>query len=340
MSRLTKLFFAGMLAFLGLLPSLTAQAQAQPAFELKMLSRGLVVDGATPEEPPPEPPQEPQVSASNWSLTGDLGRESWGGMTFGNGQFLSAGYAGNVYTSANGVNWTRSATAYPALREAKEAYFLNGRYFVLSVDAGNTRVMSSIDGTSWVGNALSPVSWFGMAYGNGVYVATGGSEVAYSADGVNFVRKVGNYGHYVAFGAGRFLAVPLEISGTLGTSTDGVNWSWVPNPLISTAAYNGQIAFVNGRFLLIQGATFATSTDGVTWSKGTLPMAVAGRSHITYGGGTYVIVSAGSKFLTSTDAVNWTVQNVPYAQWVGAAFGNGRFVGATVNGSQLGYSTN
>lgn len=86
MSRLTKLFFAGMLALSGLLPSLTAKAQAQPAFELKMLSRGLVVDGATPEVPPPEP----QVSASNWSLTGDLGRENWGGMTFGNGRFVGA----------------------------------------------------------------------------------------------------------------------------------------------------------------------------------------------------------------------------------------------------------
>ena len=208
------------------------------------------------------------------------------------------------------------------------------------MDAGNTRVMSSTDCTSWAGNALSPVGWFGMAYGNGTYVATGGSEVAYSTDGVTFVRKIGNYGHYVAFGAGRFLAVSLDISGTLGTSTDGVNWSWVPNPLISTAAYSGQIAFVNGRFILVQGATFATSTDGVNWSKGTLPVAVTGRSHIAYGGGTYLIVSAGSRFLTSTDAQTWTVQNVPYAQWAGAAFGNGRFVGATGNGSQLGYTTN
>jgi len=80
MSRIVKLLFACTLALLGVLPALTAQAQTQPqtAFELKMLSRGLVVDGGTAPE---ESAQEPVASASNWSLTCDLGRENWGGGT-------------------------------------------------------------------------------------------------------------------------------------------------------------------------------------------------------------------------------------------------------------------
>lgn len=280
------------------------------------------------------------VSASNWSLSANLGRENWYGMAFGAGKFLTIGSQGHVYTSTDGAAWTKTATANTNLATARDTFYLNGRFVVLSVVGGYTRFMSSSDGTNWTGPSLSATSWNGAAHGNGKYVAVDGQgNVAYSSDGSTFgMKSIGGNWYRVAFGAGRFLAVSNSPSGTLASSVDGVTWTTVPNPLISTAAYGGEIAFVNGRFLLVQGNSLAVSTDGTSWTTRALPLTFNTNPHIAYGGGTYVILARSNKLVTSSDALSWTAGSVPTAEWHGVAYGNGRFAAGTYNGYNLGYS--
>jgi len=161
--------------------------------------------------------------------------------------------------------------------------------------------MYSEDGINWttVASADDRNGWFGVAYGNGRFVAVGGKygggdvRLMYSDDGINW--SLGNpplsnknwLG--VAYGAGKFVAIAN--SNKLAYSEDGINWS--NTGLTGSSDWRG-ITYGNGYFVTVGTSGYsrvAWSKDGITW------MALSDQTNksswwsVTYGAGKFVAVA-------------------------------------------------
>jgi len=153
--------------------------------------------------------------------------------------------------------------------------------------------------------------------------AVGGQSVA----GQDWTMRVGasqNEWTSVAEGNGRFVAVQRggDVS---AVSTDGVNWSTHPAPVLSWSS----IAFGNGLFVAVSsrgtGNRVMTSPDGVTWTL-RQPALDARWNSIAYGARRFVAVGS-NRVMTSPDGVNWT-SRTPVAgnTWTSVTYGGGLFV--------------
>ena len=191
-----------------------------------------------------------------------------------------------------------------------------------------------------------------MSYGNGVYVAVGGTGTTPAAvsspDGLNWtLRSSAITGAVtysaVAYGAGGannglFVAVP-QYGNTTTTTTNGSTWtagsnlpyttSWVGvafggNKFVALAA-NGSIAY--------QQATYITNTTTYpTWNSAPtctgLPTSVLSSSYtwtaISYAEGLFIALAKGSAICaTSQDGINWTQRAMPGSatNWQALTFG-------------------
>ncbi len=168
-------------------------------------------------------------------------------------------------------------------------------------------------------------SLYGVAYGNGQFVAVGqAGAVVSSSDGVSWTQRrrpttADLYG--IAYGNGQFVAVG---GGTIVTSADGV--TWVQRQL-GTGYGLVSIASGAGQFVAVGGGTTMTSTNGVNWvERKSGPATVV--SSITYGGnGQFAAAGSNGAILTSVDGLNWVQQNSGTTNSLnGIAYGNGRFV--------------
>jgi hypothetical protein len=150
----------------------------------------------------------------------------------------------------------------------------------------------------------SSAPWYGLAYGNGIFVAT--SQLTTSA----------------------------------ASSTDGVTWNLRTMP---TSAQWQAVTYGNGLFvaLTINSTTAASSTDGITWSLRTLP-ASANYYSVAYGNGIFTSLSQStSAAISSTDGITWTLRTLPtIASWWGLTYSNGIFVAPAQNSTTTILSTN
>lgn len=217
--------------------------------------------------------------------------------------------------------------------------------------------------TAW-SNSTVPVKmdWRGIAYGNGVWVATAFGQqgtlnppsrapVWRSADGGAtwaVVPGLPDLGYSaVGFGAGKFLAIGQ--SGVI-ESTDGLNWSTLStaNPVSGAgwaSVFRGVGLCVAVGSARSEGAWtghIITSVNGQSWSAanaGSLlnkqPQAIA------YGDGMFCVVGANDLLATSANGTTWQVSSaLPHSvQWQSVAFGNGRFVASCAIGIAAAPST-
>ena len=131
----------------------------------------------------------------------------------------------------------------------------------------------------------------------------------------------------VACGNGRWVIVGE--SGTILSSSDGVEWAPEQNP--AGTAKLDDIAFGNGVFVAIGSGNqvVLTSPDGKQWTK--QPLKVGGGLEIIHDGARFVALAAGGFLSTSVDGVAWEFPvGVPtlYVDVGGIAFGNGSYVEA------------
>ena len=196
---------------------------------------------------------------TEWSTISDL--------ACGGSQFV--GISGtSVFTTADGYSWQQQGpftNFFLGVRYANDKFFAVGEHGAIS---------SSVDGTNWTDHSVTTSGLFyGMAYGNGLYVAAG-TVGATSTDGTNWVLGPTNPPETVyrlVYGKGLFVAAsytadPSSQPGDILTSPDGVNWT------VRFTEPGGQnfsgIAYNGGVFLAISGgdpaATFKSS-DGVNW---------------------------------------------------------------------------
>lgn len=153
-------------------------------------------------------------------------------IAYGNGRFVIVPYDSRDVsaTSADGVNWGLTPTGATIIDGVEAVTYGNGQFVSVAVEG---TIAISTNGVNWVQRqaGTTNISLFGIAYGNGQFVAVGGtfesnsfsSVILTSSDGVNWVQRQPGTGWVissVAYGNGEFVAV----GGTILTSIDGVNW--------------------------------------------------------------------------------------------------------------------
>jgi len=153
------------------------------------------------------------ISWTYHSVTSGYG--TWYGVAYGNGLFVAAG--ASVIISSNGINWI-SPPGSPFYTGAESVVYLEGLFIICAYGLCYT----SPDGINWTSISISAKN---IAYGNGVFVASG-YGVYTSPDAITWTYQpdapYGTIG--VAFGKGIFASL-FRTDPTLVTSTDGINWS-------------------------------------------------------------------------------------------------------------------
>jgi hypothetical protein len=194
-------------------------------------------------------------------------------VTFANNSFLTVGGNGfPVFTSRDALSWTGQHSNL-GIDDFFGLAHANGRFVTVGIMSTawgiQGGVRSSENGTNWstrLAGLQAPLRC--VAYGNGTWVAAGGS-LATSADGITWnVRTppaTGTY-HAAIFAGGRFLLAG-DVGG-VGTSTDGNNWSF--HPAFGQAEVRG-LAFSGIDFVAVgqrsgQGVMWS-SPDGLTWTE-------------------------------------------------------------------------
>jgi len=201
-------------------------------------------------------------------------------------------------------------------------------------------------GSTWtVGNSLPTTDLVSVIYGNGVYVAVGGTSgtasAALSSDGITWTNKSSSITALsasatysaVAFGAGAtsttsgtFIAIATGLTTTSISTNAGATWT--AGGLLPTSTTWTSIAYGNNKFVAIAsgGTAVAYSNNyGTTWiqSPAGLPSSQTWVK-IRYGQGLFVAIAQSSSVCaTSPDGINWTSQSMPSSSnWQALAFGN------------------
>lgn len=161
-------------------------------------------------------------------------------VVFFNGSFHA--YAANrdtVYSSINGVQWTR--TDGPPVANIKQAKSLNDQIAATTNDGS---VMFSNDGLTWtVHPGIIPEGINSISFGKGRWVVGGYFATAYSLDGVQWhVSPAPMQVYDIDYVNGHFIASGYE---AMLESADGVSWKPMPAPAV-TASSLSSLAHGNG----------------------------------------------------------------------------------------------
>ena len=243
------------------------------------------------------------TSRANNNVTGNLF-----GATYGNGVFVITGNDG-TYTSSDGISWSRTGNG------ARKVLFANGKFVGgpgYSTDGINwsngcggwgiaygdgkyvyvpysySDHTYSTDGFTCQTSAKVSYSYdsgqgylWDLAYGNGIFVAAAGNGNNFyvtSPDGINWTQRFFNGSDHrmntVSFINGRFVGVGG--GGSIGVSSDGLNWSESKvnsdpnaNGTLQSVTY-GDGKYVIGGSIRINSGTFYdgvyTSTDLQNWT--------------------------------------------------------------------------
>jgi hypothetical protein len=268
---------------------------------------------------------------ASWTLrTQTVSTSELEGIAYGHGIYVAAGRDHTVLTSPDGIQWTPRTVGTSSIFYG--ARYLNGTFFLLGV----LDIYLSQDGVGWteVNLPSGSSSLAGITYGNGLYVAVGGSGTTYtSADGMAWtLNDIGSdWFKGVAFGNGVFVAVGSYKK--VFTSIDGVNWT----EKNVDASYLQDIVFANGKFVAVGwSASILTSSDGDMWTPAEKDRFTSTDFEaVAYGNGLFVAVSSDGDFATSADGGNWIVEYNNHPGLNAVAFGNNNFVAAGEGGTIL-----
>lgn len=223
----------------------------------------------------------------------------------GSGKCIAVGEAGSIYSSTDGLLWTRKGSV---VRTNLYAAAWTGSLFCA---AGNNGViLTSSDGEAWIVQASGTTINFGVVLsGNGLLLAAGDAgKIFTSPDGTTWTLRstpVLDRINGLSFGGGTFVAV-TEAGGIL-TSPDATTWTSQTSP--ATGALSA-IAYSNGLFVAVGGSgEVLTSSDGTAWTiLRTGQMERLWAVVVTATG--FAACGSGGVVLTSTNGVSWTSQTL------------------------------
>ena len=228
------------------------------------------------------------------------------------GSFAAVGAGGAIFTSPDGVTWSKPTSPISTDLYAVTGYAANqnnpgnpARRWV-AVGAGGVSVYS-LDGISW-------------AVGRPENVATPNPALR------SLIQVAGTY-----FAVGD----AASGAGTILSSTDGITWT--AHPSGTTANLNG-VTHGNVYVAVGDSGTVLTSSDGNTWTAHTSTPAVTDNlREVAAYASIIVAVGDGGRVVTSLDnGTSWTAQSIGAMNLVGVAAESQYVYGATAD-PQLGY---
>ena len=225
------------------------------------------------------------TDAANWFAQTTPTTNALNGITRCGDVFIAVGNSGTLLTSADGISWTRQISG--STRTLVGAAFGNDLFLVVGGGRSSpAAALTSSNVLNWVDRSYPNlgVTFYGVAFGDGVFVAMDARGVAYtSPNGTNWTVKqtlTSDYVFGITYAQNFFVGVGGPFSGgsqKIVTSPDGKNWKLRP---ISTAhsgtlravAYgNGYFIAVGDKGLIVQSGPVSTlRLAGVVGSTATL----------------------------------------------------------------------
>jgi len=194
---------------------------------------------------------------------------SWLSVTYGNGLFVAVakndnGLNGQIMTSPDGITWTSQTTPTDIYWWISVAYG-NNLYVAVAFAGGNrtTHVITSPDGITWTLQTHPAADFQAVAYGNGLWVATGYGDAYTSPDGVTWTRRVNTGTDHgwtsVVYGRDTWVAVSGSGTQRVMTSPDGITWT-VRSSANDTKSWRA-VTYGGGKLVAVAAST--ASADGI-----------------------------------------------------------------------------
>lgn len=258
----------------------------------------------------------------------------WSGTRFVVTNTTNAG----VWTSTDGISWSKVYNAAPSNAGVRRTSYLGGRF--ISVGASGGYIQTSTDGLTW--RASDEVQYLGSAVSstprlrklNGFYYALGEGGVFQSSDGITFtpIREIPAssvaVARGIAYGGSSWVIVCAPLAAgfpaAVFKSTDGTTWTksadlfgFTSTSLISVANIN-DCEYASGNFVFgvssvsvnnaVIHAGVYTSPDAVTWTPRLLPFGSGTANNPMATDGTTLLAASGGAIIRSTDGgVTWNV---------------------------------
>jgi hypothetical protein len=252
-----------------------------------------------------------------------------------NGLFVATGrdyvgtggsqWAGVLYTSPDGIAWTRRLQiAPPAGADVEPAgiAYGNGRFISLwgqwSAASHIGFTYTSTDGVTWTRGDPNPLldAPHDLAFGETGFVLLSGNRLLTSADGLAWQPRHELEESWdwrsVAYAGNRIVCLVGQSSGPSSAdpiralaSEDGVLWQQALLPTVGTRRL-----FSDGVTFFARAASSAlSSTDGLAWTEHFTPtpldLGSAGLSDVAYGAQGFVAVGDEGTIIASADGTSW-----------------------------------
>lgn len=126
------------------------------------------------------------TDGENWTHC-KIGNGNFNVIMYGNGIYVAVNAIGNVYTSANGENWTKSTKSLSPQMTWLDGAFGNGKFVV--INGQDEYIVISTDGENWTRKTVGTSHFKCITFGDGKFIATNYYlEVYTSTDGENWTK--------------------------------------------------------------------------------------------------------------------------------------------------------
>lgn len=263
----------------------------------------------------------------NSTTTNDLNKVIWAAN-----MYVAVGRGGTVLTSVDGINWVNQKT--DLYFDLNYAVYGSGLFVVGGYGAS---FLTSASGSGWSMHLFNPNELpDNVEFSNGVFVGVINYEslILHSTDGVHW-RQVGKNSitstPYLT-SCGNLFFIYGNINGGLQASQDGLSWQEIDS-MADVTIFN--IQYLNDMYEATTNLGFYTSTNGIDWNKneGSLE---SNHSTTLFFDSKYVGVNEESQLLFASNRSNWKAAFSGMGETIdGIAYGNGRYVAMTVDGTLL-----
>ena len=208
---------------------------------------------------------------------------SWSDVHWGDGLFVAVQTTGNPAYSSDGINW--SSGSVPVNGDDRQAVVYNpdNDQWVTVKSTGTNRVSLSSDGINWTDQATAgdAYAWYDVAWSPSLglycavsYFAGPSNRMMTSPDGVTWtLRAPAETAQFAGIDwspeLGMFVAAGNNV---INTSTDGINWSSVTEPVPGGNFRDVLWVSEMGKFFIANWLQdhVTYSSDGVNWSTTSL----------------------------------------------------------------------
>ena len=194
---------------------------------------------------------------------------------------------------------------------------------------------TGLPGIAWTQSNIISGNFYGVDFGDNLWVAAGSTGMYYSTDGKNWTQS--NITEDVS--ANNLVhANGLWVVGcsSMYYSTDGKNWT--AGTMLSGSFKNPDtVAFANNLWVGYSqgGRGMYYSTDGKNWTQSNI---ISGNFYGVDFGDNLWVAAGSTGMYYSTDGKNWTQSNVA-SSFSGVAYADGLWVAGSNNGNGIYYST-